>query len=207
MEKPASSFSTRRIEALSDGVFGVAMTLLVLNVTIDHFSAIHSSQQLFVALGAMSTSIVSFVVSFLLVGTMWAVHARQFEYIVQANRHLMTLNLLRLLAVVFVPFTTNIATAYPDIELARVLLPLNFLALVAISSWEWRYATSGKRQLHSEHLTEARKRAASARDVYILTTAVLVVIAAWFVGQWAFLLFAAVPFVTKYLMKRFDLHI
>ena len=118
--KDPQRFSTRRLEALTDGVFAIAMTLLVLDLKVENLGEAATNQQLWEALAGMQSNLISFIVSFLLLGSMWAVHVRQFEYIKQADRRFTMINTLRLLAVVFMPFTTSLAGAYPNIVLGRV---------------------------------------------------------------------------------------
>lgn len=192
-------FSTRRIEALTDGVFAIAMTLLVLDLSSGGFGNASSSLQLLKALNNNLSSITSFVVSFLLLGSMWAVHMRQFEYIERADRHFTMINTLRLLAVVLIPLTTSIAGNYSDIVLGRILFPLNFLALAALSYWQWRYAVS--RKVISQKIPADVLESAEIRNrAILLISGVVLVISVW-VGPIAFILFTTVPFVVKFLKR------
>lgn len=188
-------FSTRRIEALTDGVFAIAMTLLVLDLNVIGAGDIQTSSQLISSLGDNISTISSFLVSFLLLGSMWAVHMRQFEYIKRADRHLTMINTVRLLIVVLIPLTTNLAGAQSDIVLARVLFPINFLALAVVGAWQWNYATS-KRKFYDD-IPEGVLENARTRNKVILGTAIGVVLLSLWVGEAAFLLFVATPFITK----------
>lgn len=194
-------YSTRRLEALSDGVFAIAMTLLVLDLDPRQLGHDLTSSALWQALLSAQDSIVSFAVSFLLLGSMWAVHMRQFEYIKKANRHLTMINTLRLLAVVIVPLTTSIAGRYSDLVLGRIMLPLNFLALVALSYWQWNYATNGKLKMQ-EGLTPTMKRTADIRNRATAILAFLIVIVSAWAGEIAFLLLLLTPQLMKYLANR-----
>jgi uncharacterized membrane protein len=189
-------FSTRRLEALTDGVFAIAMTLLVLDLKVDALGPVSSSGQLWNALRSMDGSIASFVISFMLLGGMWAVHMRQFEFIKHTDRHLVTINTLRLLAVVFIPLTTSIAGSYAGTVLGRVLFPLNFFILAAISYWQWHYAVSGPRDL-SENLPDDEKQRLEIRNRSIVFIALVVTLASIVVGNYAFLLFAVAPLVLR----------
>jgi uncharacterized membrane protein len=188
MDLEKNTFSTRRLEALTDGVFAIAMTLLILDLHVQDLGQAASSGQLWHALTNMEGSITSFVISFLLLGSMWAVHMRQFEYIKRADRHLTMINTLRLLAVVFIPLTTSIAGNYSDTVLGRVLFPLNFFALAAVSYWEWAYAVNDKTKFY-DNLTADNRRYLEARNRDIIIISFLVVILAIPFGEWAFLLF------------------
>lgn len=192
-------FSTRRIEALTDGVFAIAMTLLVLDLKVSALGDITSSGQLWNALMAMQGSLTSFMISFLLLGSMWAVHMRQFEYLKRADRHFTMINTVRLLVVVLIPLTTSIASDYPDIVLGRILFPLNFLILAAVSYWQWNYAVS-KRKLYDE-LPAGLRQYSELRNQAILLTSVIVLVLSVWVGQLAFLLFMLTPVVIKHLKR------
>ena len=190
-------YSTRRIEALSDGVFSIAMTLLVLDLSVASLGDITTNQQLLSALNSeLSTNFVSFIISFLLLGSMWAVHARQFDSIKYADRQLMTINNIRLLAVVLIPFTTSLAGRYPEIALATVLFPINFMILTIISSWQWNYATSKPELYDKKELPEKTIKYLKIRNKIFASIAFIVVILSLFIGSWAFLLFIPGSFIT-----------
>lgn len=186
------TFSTRRLEALTDGVFAIAMTLLVLDLNVPQIVGKATNAELWQALKGMETNLVNFVVSFLLLGSMWAVHVRQFEHITLADRRFTMINTLRLLVVVFIPFTTSLAGTYPELLLPRIIFPLNFLILTIISWWQWSYATSADRKFQSD-LTDAEVKRGKQRNLIFVLTSALVVVLSVFIGTWAFLLFAIAP--------------
>ncbi|MCA9333596.1 DUF1211 domain-containing protein [Candidatus Saccharibacteria bacterium] len=197
MSSDRQSFSTRRLEALTDGVFAIAMTLLVLDLNVAELGNAASNQELWHALTGMSSNLVSFVVSFLLLGSMWAVHVRQFEHIQEADRRLTAINTLRLLIVVLIPFTTSLAGTYSGLLLGEVLFPINFLALAIVSWWQWQYAA---KHLRNDMSAQARHKAV-LRNSAVVIIATLVVVFAIFVGEYAFLLFAATPLAIGLLEK------
>jgi len=189
------AISSRRVEALTDGVFAIAMTLLVLDLKVD-FGHLVGSGELWNQLYGIRDKFVTFVVSFMLLGSMWGVHARQFEYIKKTDRHLAWINNLRLLAVVFIPLTTSLAGNYNHLVIGRIMLPINFFVISALSRWEWTYATDPKHGL-SAGLPRADVQYFSLRNRAIVIMALAVVVASAFVGDAAFLLFLAVPLLNK----------
>ncbi len=193
-------FSTRRLEALSDGVFAIAMTLLVLDLNPRLLGNDLTSSQLFHALWSSRDSILSFVISFLMLGSMWAVHMRQFEYIKKANRHLIMINTLRLLVVVLIPLNTSIAGRYGYLVLGRLMLPLNFFILILISYWQWSYATHAKVQLQGD-MSQELKVTADIRNKALVILSFLIVVASVWVGDAAFLLIILTPGLMKYLAR------
>src|SRR5277367_1636571 len=99
---------THRLEAFSDGVFSIAITLLVLEIKLPENPPIHSSGQLWLALAQLWTHYLGYVLSFFVIGVMWANHHALFEYIRRADRAVLLANLLLLMGVGFLPFPTAV---------------------------------------------------------------------------------------------------
>lgn len=184
--------SPRRLEAFSDGVFAIAATLLVLDLSVDHLGSIGSNDQLWRALGAISESALSFVISFLLLCMLWMVHARQFEHVRRVDDAVLWLNSLRLLGVVLIPFTTSLNAEFSELLLGRLVLPLNFLWVLLFDWALWRYVTRSPRGLLGE-MSDDELRASSGRAFGAVVTGLAVVVLAPFIGSWAFLAFAVGP--------------
>ncbi|MGN6199634.1 TMEM175 family protein [Humibacter sp.] len=183
------SLSSRRLEAYSDGVFAIAATLLVLNLSVDSFHLKNpSSAQVWNALGDSLPNLISFVVSFLILGVLWGIHVRQFEFVERVDQVVLTLNTFRLLGVVLVPFTTTLTDEFSNTVPGRFLLPLNFFYVVTIGLWQWWYASSPTRDL-APHLSD-RYRRLSRRNALVagIMSAVVAVASIW-IGSYAFLLF------------------
>lgn len=184
--------SPRRLEAFSDGVFAIAATLLVLDLSVDHLGSISSNDQLWLALGSISESVLSFVISFLLLCMLWMVHARQFEHVRRVDDTVLWLNSLRLLGVVLIPFTTSLNADFSELLLGRLVLPLNFLWVLLFDWALWRYVTTSSRGLLGE-MSDDELRASSRRALGAVITGLIVVLLAPFIGSWAFLAFAVGP--------------
>ncbi len=183
------AISSRRLEAFTDGVFAIASTLLVLDLSIDKLGPnIANNPDLWSALGGMAPEFLSFGISFLVLGALWSVHTWQFEYVSRVTQPLATLNTVRLLGVVLIPFTTSLNSSYTDLLAGRLLLPLNFLFVTIIGAVQWFYATNPARHL-TEGLTETETRFARRRSIATCLSAAIVVVLAPFVGSWAFLAF------------------
>jgi uncharacterized membrane protein len=119
---------TNRTESFSDGVFAVAVTLLVLNL------GVHGVPPggLASALGREWPHYVTFVVSFLTIGIIWINHHEMFERIGSVDRPLALLNLLLLLSVTVIPFTTGLLAGYlrgADEHVAAAVYAGSFLLL------------------------------------------------------------------------------
>jgi len=132
--------SKGRVEAFSDGVFAVAATLLIFNVTIDKAAP----GGLLAALLAAWPKYAAYVASFLTIGVMWMNHHGLFERIARLDRALLFLNLLLLMAIVFIPFSTaelgaNIQVPR-DANTAAGLYAINASVIALCFGTVWAYA-------------------------------------------------------------------
>jgi uncharacterized membrane protein len=102
--------TTNRVETFSDGVLAIAITLLVLDLRVPARDALHGS--LVHALGHEWPSYAAYVTSFLVIGIIWLNHHTVFELIGRVDRMLLFLNLVLLLFVAAIPFTTSLLAEY-----------------------------------------------------------------------------------------------
>lgn len=158
-------FSKNRVENLSDGVFGFAMTLWVLNIVIPESSIISSNAQLWQAISGQGRAFLSFTIAFFILASMWSLHVRQFEGLYRVDRKFIFLNSIRLFIVILIAFSTSIASNYEKIELAKMILPINLLLLTIISSVQWHYSVYTKPPLLTG-ITEEEKRMHKIRALY-----------------------------------------
>ncbi|WP_254544035.1 TMEM175 family protein [Halomarina pelagica] len=126
-----------RLNAISDGVFAIVLTLLVLQFEVPEVPP----SELGGALRAMRPLFVSYLLSFFVVGVYWVVHHNLFRLIVRHDRVLLYLNLLFLLSVSFMPFPTELTGTYGT-RLAWTLYALNFIAMGISMTAVWQYAAS-----------------------------------------------------------------
>ncbi|MFB8001181.1 TMEM175 family protein [Nocardia sp. NPDC056000] len=97
-----------RVEAFSDGVFAVAITLLILEIKVPA----NAGEHLWRELGHQWPSYAAYVVTFLVIGIMWVNHHTVFGFVERVDRVLLFLNLLLLLGVVALPWTAALVAEY-----------------------------------------------------------------------------------------------
>jgi len=147
-DKGMEEKETGRLEAFSDGVFAVAITLLVLNIKIPglDLSASHlpNDAQLRPMLLSEWPMLAAYATSFATIGVMWLNHHRLFTHIKRTNTVLMLLNLLLLLVIVFIPVPTALVAEYlvrPDQHAAALLYSGTNVILAVSFNLLWRYAS------------------------------------------------------------------
>jgi uncharacterized membrane protein len=139
---------TGRLEAFSDGVFAIAITLLVLEIKVP--GELPEGAHLSEALGQQWPSYLAFVTSFATIGIMWLNHHRMFSYITRVDHTLLLLNGLLLLGITFVPFPTALLAEYiqhPDQQVAAAVYSGTFVGLALVFNLLWGYATHQARLL------------------------------------------------------------
>jgi len=136
-----SAQSVERLAALSDGIFAVAMTLLVLDLHGPVREAIHSEQDLWRGMCAMMPQLITWIMSFLTLGIFWAGQQAQLNHFERGDRHLAWIHLIFLCAVSVVPFSTRLLAEFIGLRTALLIYWSNILALGVILYASWKYAT------------------------------------------------------------------
>lgn len=141
---------TGRIEAFSDGVLAIAITLLVLDLRLPTGVEVNSDAELFSQLLNLWPEYMAFVISFAFIGIMWINHHRLFVLIKRTDTLLMILNLLLLFGVIVLPFPTHVLAdqlGRPGERAAALVYGGLFIAIAIFFNALWRYAASNNRLL------------------------------------------------------------
>jgi uncharacterized membrane protein len=163
-----------RVEALTDGVFAIVVTILVLEIAVPPNL---SERSLFDALDELRPTLVAWVISFLLTGMYWVMHRDLFARIRYVNRDLVWLNLLFLLPVSLVPFAAQLLGEYPDEPIALRIYAVVLTAVTIMRTAMYAYVSRRPALLWEPTTTTARRRAvgillaASPLPIYVLAMA------------------------------------
>lgn len=103
---------TSRLEAFSDGVIAVAITLLILDIHLPDDAKLSNSGLLIGLFQQEWPYLLGYLTSFLLIGIYWANHHQMFKYIKRTDHFFLLINTLFLMCIVFIPFTTSLITHY-----------------------------------------------------------------------------------------------
>ncbi len=139
---------TTRVEAFSDGVYAISITLLAFNMTVPLHEVAERSGGLVVLLAGQWPTYVAFLVSFLLILVMWINHHRLFTAIRRTDDTLLILNGFLLLTITIVPFPARLVSEYlghPDESMAVAVYNAWVLVAAAASNLLWRYAAHNNR--------------------------------------------------------------
>ncbi|HEY3974052.1 MAG TPA: TMEM175 family protein [Candidatus Sulfotelmatobacter sp.] len=133
--------SVERLAALSDGIFAVAMTLLVLDLRVPTREAVHSEHDLWHALIELSPRLVIFLMSVMTIGIFWVGQQTQLNHFARADRNLAWIHIAFLCAVSLTPFSTSLLAEFIHYRIALVVYWFNIVLLGSFLYWSWSYAT------------------------------------------------------------------
>jgi uncharacterized membrane protein len=197
-QPPRRGLSTGRLEALSDGVFAIAITLLVLDIAVPA----HAGSDLLGAVTRQWPAYLSYAVSFSTIGALWLGHNVITEYLDRADAVFVRLNLLLLFLVALLPFPTRLFADYlSDEQPERVAATIYGISLLVASTllWVlWRYAVHAhlvRPDMADEEVELLTQRLTPGLGGYVLLIVVgLFVPVIAVAGYLAIALFYVIPF-------------
>ena len=180
-EETVSPNETARIEAFSDGVFAIAITLLILEIQVPPKTP-HGGLR--AALVDLWPSYLAFLASFMTIGVMWLNHHRLFTLISKRDDWLIAFNLVVLLGITWLPFPTallaeHLQGPHRDQQTAAIVYAGSFFALAIMFNVLWRYAVRAKIVYEDLNVSLITKQYSLGPILY----AALVVIA-FFSAEW-----------------------
>lgn len=131
--------SKGRLEALVDGVFAFAMTLLVVSLNVPTIPKAEAAIELPAYLATMFPQFLSFLIAFFILASLWIVHHEHFHFLSSVDKIVLWLNVLILIFVVLVPFSTNLSGAYSHVPIAPLIFHANMLILSCLFLVQWQY--------------------------------------------------------------------
>jgi uncharacterized membrane protein len=174
--------SNARIEAFSDGVFAIALTLLVIDIKIPAETLINSNADFWMALKDTAPSIFAFILSFTIILITWVNHHNNFRLVDKSTPASVYANGFLLLTVVFMPFPTSLLGQYILTPYAAPAVVL-YNAVIALQAIGWIMlgrATIKHNLVRSEHLMPlVRKNTTYGYYAFLLYT-VCALLAFWF---------------------------
>ena len=194
--------TTHRIEALVDGIFAIAMTLLVLTLTLP--AAGKGQTEVQGLLFGQIDKFFNYALSFVLLAIFWLRHHQQFHFIKRTDGKHLWINIFFLMFVALMPFSTSLVGDYFEEPLAEVFFASNILMLGIFLVWNWVYATNHHRLVDSS-LDPRRIALGKKRGVVTAPVAVLAMGLAFVdprISSFVYLLIPILQGVLEYRYRR-----
>jgi uncharacterized membrane protein len=168
-----------RIEALSDGIFAIVMTLLILELRVPNLPSSAPNAAVAPALVALWPKLASYLVAFVSLGVFWVGHHIMYHSIRRADRTLLWLNIFFFMSVSLLPFSTSVLNAFPQAFIATLLFGANLAVIGWLLFFQWIYADSQAGMLASFVTSDYRATVRSRMLIVPLATTLTVVICFW----------------------------
>jgi len=171
-----------RIEALSDGIFAIVMTLLILEIRVPNLPPNSPNVEVAPALFALWPKFMSYLVTFVSLGFFWVGHHIMYHAIRRADRTLLWLNICFFMFVSLLPFSTSVLNAFPQAFVAPFFFGANLAIIGWILFFQWQYANSQPDMLANFVSVQYRKSVRSRMLIVPVATTLTVFVCFWSVG-------------------------
>jgi len=163
-----SGLTLKRLEALTDGIFAIAMTILVLAIDIPESSTEMTGATLHNAILSQSNQLIAYVTSFLLLALFWTINHRQSGCLIKTNNIHIWINILMLIFICLVPYTTSLKSDFINDWMANLYFNINMLIIALLYFFNWNYATKKQRLTVDKLPASTVKRGKVASILFIL---------------------------------------
>ncbi len=189
--------NTDRLEALSDGIFAIAMTLLVFNISIPGSNETNDSisQLLF----NESHTFFIFGLSFIILAMFWILHHKQFHFIDKTNKVHIWTNILFLMLISLMPFTASLIGDYPDNLSARIFFNSNLFLLGFLLYLNWKYASRND-LIRVEDLSEKEIKKKEKICMVLPALAIIAIGVSFITPIYSPIVYVLSPFIKKFMI-------
>ena len=197
MPDPAESntdflIEKNRLEALVDGIFAFAMTLLVTSMILPRGAITTPDAER--ALLSMLPDFYHYLFGFFVLAAFWIAHHEQFRKIHHVDRIMLTLNIISLFLVTMVPFSTSFIGDYSSDPVATILFEFNLLILGLMMTLQWFYSTRNRYLVKEGHTeTEIKMRMYHGMVVPVVSAIAILSVLAGF--QSSTVLYMTIPVI------------
>ncbi len=196
---PATGWSKHRVEALTDGIFAVAMTLLVIDLKLPDHAAIHTQAELLQELANLLPKAISWLISFFVLAIFWVGHHRMLHHVRTVDEGLLWRNILQLALVSLIPFSSAIIGEYGGAFASQVVYSGNMMALGLVSLWKAHYIRLHPELCHTP-MPEGAYHAARIR----IGGLVLIGMVALAIARWVTPLYATMAYMLMFPIGRYS---
>ena len=190
-----------RLEALSDGIFAFAMTLLVIGLNLpDKATVVQSNVFAFHFLISLFSDFFHYVLAFLILGAFWLSQHQQFHSVKVPDKVFTWINLVTLMFVALLPFSTSFSGDFPGASVGAMVFEANLFALGMGMSTQWWYATKSGR-LTETTLGRTYVQRVLMGNLVVPTVSVIAFLVALTGSLWSTALYMTLP-VVDYVVDR-----
>lgn len=193
--------TTSRIETLVDGIFAIAMTLLVLSIGVPNIPMNLTETAFQQQLMVLWPNLMCYALSFWILAGFWRNNHQQFQFIKRSNPTLITINVFWLLCIALMPFSTEIIAEYGGTYFtASIIFQMNLFFAGLIYILNWQYAV--RKGLVDENISEKTLKLMNISNLFLPILSLVALGLAFYVLAWSSVVYLAHPFLKKIIEKK-----
>lgn len=208
MSHSKATFQLERMIFFSDAVFAIAITLLIIEIKVPHLLAEYTDAQVWHTYFQLGPKFLGFFISFFFIGLYWTVHHQLMNYLISYDSRLVWLNLVFLLSIVLMPFSTALDSEYTGQNFISPFLiyTINVSFTGCMVAVLWRYISDPQHRL-SEGLEDPlfvryqQKRALAVPATFITVFLLGLLLPFHSMSR---MLLPAIPFIMVFLKRQYD---
>ena len=175
MHNDKNFFTINRIAALSDGIFAIAMTILVLNISIPDKETVNQIG-LFNALLNQAVEFYTYLLSFILLGIFWGIQHKQMNIIQKADSTYIWLNILLLMFICLIPFSASLESVFSGNPVSAFFFNINMLVVGIFFIINLLYATTNNRLIPEDYSKESIVKGKKNTLIFIVVSIIALVL-------------------------------
>jgi len=202
VEKYHRWLTLNRIAALTDGIFAIVMTLLVLTLDLPEKVELMNHADIREFLNSQWHVLFIYMLSFLILAKFWTAHHSQFSHLKATNPTHLWLNILFLMFTALLPFTSDLAGELPIYWLSQIPFHINMFLISITFLMSWLYASKDRRLLKDD-VSEDLIKYISLKARVTPLVAMICMITAFIIPAYSSVPYLMIPIVHKFILSRF----
>jgi len=191
-----------RIEALTDGIFAIVMTLLVLSLDLPQKVELLNQTEIRIFLHSQWHDLYIYMLSFMILAKFWTAHHSQFSHLKATNPTHLWLNIVFLMFAALLPFTSDLAGELPVYWMSQMPFHLNMFLISITFLMSWQYASKDNRLLKDD-VTETFVRYISYKAWVTPLVSIFCMYMAFVIPMYSSLPYLSIPIIHKILLTRY----
>lgn len=194
--KESDYMTTDRILAITDGIFAIAMTLIVLTIGVPSVSGPVSDASIQKALYTIAFPFFNFVLSFILLAMFWTANHKQLHYVKHVDSVFLWINIIWLLFIAIVPFSTEISGDYNGYTISQLIFNLNLLGIACLLYLNWHYAT--KKGLISKKMDKTKIKSIKLTCLLFVGVSLTATVLSLIIPKWCSTVYVALLVLERF---------
>ncbi|MEP7196380.1 MAG: TMEM175 family protein [Saprospiraceae bacterium] len=205
-DESKENFQIERLTFFTDGVFAIAITLLIIEIKIPVVT-IYNDHSLWENLSETLFKFEGFTISFIIIGHFWSVHHRIFGYIRKYTSILYWINLAFLFTIVTIPFTSGLVGEYSEhsnMFIPYIIYSINMCLTGFMNCFLWYYVSDPNRDLLTRRIANSRIKLGVYRSLVIPLVFLVSMVVSFFFPVFSRFILLLIPIILHWGMSKLE---